>query len=73
MLFCQPLEFRVGSDLGLHLCRLGWSKLAIEPGKEFVVVVVHASPTIANSAVRPRTSRLDTVPIGRPSISETSR
>jgi len=72
MLVGQPLERRIGSNLGFHLGRLGRLKLAVEPGKEFLVVV-HASPTRANSAVRPRTSRLDTVPIGRPSISETSR
>ena len=64
----------IGRDLGLDLSRLRGIKLAVEPGKEFLVLNRHRhSPTSANSAVRPRTSRLDTVPIGRSSISAASR
>ncbi len=72
MLRRQRGQLRVGRNLGLHCSSFRGRELAIEPGKEFFLFD-HCSPTIANSAVRPRTSRLDTVPIGRPSISETSR
>src|SRR5260221_12113096 len=72
MLLRHPPKLGIGGDLGLHLGCVHRLQLAIEPRKEFLVVV-HDSPTIARSAVRPRTSRLETVPIGSPSISETSR
>ena len=73
MLLGQTRKLGIRGDARFHRGRFVAAQLAIEPGKEFVIHVRHCSPTMANSAVRPRTSRLDTVPIGKSSISETSR
>ena len=72
VLLREPRQPAIGGDLRLHLGGFGRPELAVEPGEEFLVFS-HRSPTMAKSAVRPRTSRLETVPIGSPSISDTSR
>ncbi len=66
------LHLGIGRDLRRDLGCRRRIQLAIEPGKEEFVVHCH-SPNMASKAVRPRTSRLDTVPIGRSSNSAVSR
>ena len=65
-------KLRIGCDLRRDARRFARFQLAVEPGEEFFVAH-HLHPTRSRSAVRPRTSRLDTVPIGSPSISAVSR
>ena len=66
---------RIGRDQRRDLGRLLAVELAIEPGEKFSssVMIIPISPSSASSALRPRTSRLETVPIGRPSNSAASR
>ena len=72
--FRLATKLRVGSYQALHLQSFFWEKLTVEPCEEFPIINhFEMPPSMASNAVRPRTSRLEIVPMGRSSISAASR
>ena len=69
----EDAGFAVGGERGFDLERARPRQLAIGESGQFVAADGHAdSPSIANNASRPRTSRELSVPTGQPAISAAS-